>query len=119
MGGIFFFDRSGHYRGPQRSVRTEIRLYRMCLGCFCLLFCDDVSLLAGGAKILSHPLRSEIHRKIFVFGFGAIWHCRQCPYRKHVAAFGVPDHPVIYLSDLSDQARPAVESDSLSQQTDF
>ncbi len=41
------------------------------------------------------------------------------PYRKHVAAFGVPDHPVIYLSDLSDQARPAVESDSLSQQTDF
>ena len=117
--GIFFFDRSGHYRGPQRSVRTEIRLYRMCLGCFCLLFCDDVSLLAGGAKILSHPLRSEIHRKIFVFGFGAIWHCRQCPYRKHVAAFGVPDHPVIYLSDLSDQARPAVESDSLSQQTDF
>ena len=117
--GIFFFDRSGHYRGPQRSVRTEIRLYRMCLGCFCLLFCDDVSFLAGGAKILSHPLRSEIHRKIFVFGFGAIWHCRQCPYRKHVAAFGVPDHPVIYLSDLSDQARPAVESDSLSQQTDF
>ena len=117
--GIFFFDRSGHYRGPQRSVRTEIRLYRMCLGCFCLLFCDDVSLLAGGAKILSHPLRSEIHRKIFAFGFGAIWHCRQCPYRKHVAAFGVPDHPVIYLSDLSDQARPAVESDSLSQQTDF
>lgn len=86
---------------------------------FCLLFCDDVSFLAGGAKILSHPLRSEIHRKIFVFGFGAIWHCRQCPYRKHVAAFGVPDHPVIYLSDLSDQARPAVESDSLSQQTDF
>ena len=71
------------------------------------------------AKILSHPLRSEIHRKIFAFGFGAIWHCRQCPYRKHVAAFGVPDHPVIYLSDLSDQARPAVESDSLSQQTDF
>ena len=119
VGGIFFFDRSGHYRGPQRSVRTEIRLYRMCLGCFCLLFCDDVSLLAGGAKILSHPLRSEIHRKIFAFGFGAIWHCRQCPYRKHVAAFGVPDHPVIYLSDLSDQARPAVESDSLSQQTDF
>ena len=119
VGGIFFFDRSGHYRGPQRSVRTEIRLYRMCLGCFCLLFCDDVSFLAGGAKILSHPLRSEIHRKIFVFGFGAIWHCRQCPYRKHVAAFGVPDHPVIYLSDLSDQARPAVESDSLSQQTDF
>ena len=117
--GIFFFDRSGHYRGPQRSVRTEIRLYRMCLGCFCLLFCDDVSLLAGGAKILSHPLRSEIHRKIFAFGFGAIWHCRQCPYRKHVTAFGVPDHPVIYLSDLSDQARPAVESDSLSQQTDF
>ena len=117
--GVFFFDRSGHYRGPQRSVRTEIRLYRMCLGCFCLLFCDDVSLLAGGAKILSHPLRSEIHRKIFAFGFGAIWHCRQCPYRKHVAAFGVPDHPVIYLSDLSDQARPAVESDSLSQQTDF
>ena len=114
-----YFDRSGHYRGPQRSVRTEIRLYRMCLGCFCLLFCDDVSFLAGGAKILSHPLRSEIHRKIFVFGFGAIWHCRQCPYRKHVAAFGVPDHPVIYLSDLSDQARPAVESDSLSQQTDF
>ena len=119
VGGIFFFDRSGHYRGPQRSVRTEIRLYRMCLGCFCLLFCDDVSLLAGGAKILSHPLRSEIHRKIFAFGFGAIWHCRQCPYRKHVAAFGVPDHPVIYLSDLSDQARPAVESDSLSQHTDF
>ena len=118
--GVYFsLIGSGHYRGPQRSVRTEIRLYRMCLGCFCLLFCDDVSLLAGGAKILSHPLRSEIHRKIFAFGFGAIWHCRQCPYRKHVAAFGVPDHPVIYLSDLSDQARPAVESDSLSQQTDF
>ena len=114
-----YFSLIGHYRGPQRSVRTEIRLYRMCLGCFCLLFCDDVSFLAGGAKILSHPLRSEIHRKIFVFGFGAIWHCRQCPYRKHVAAFGVPDHPVIYLSDLSDQTRPAVESDSLSQQTDF
>ena len=58
VGGIFFFDRSGHYRGPQRSVRTEIRLYRMCLGCFCLLFCDDVSLLAGGAKI--YPIHYDL-----------------------------------------------------------
>ena len=115
-----FFNLSLWYK---LTDRTQWGVYFSLIGLVIIVvlnvFCDDVSFLAGGAKILSHPLRSEIHRKIFVFGFGAIWHCRQCPYRKHVAAFGVPDHPVIYLSDLSDQARPAVESDSLSQQTDF